>query len=74
MLSSFERVVAMRYLRPRRQEGKVSLIAGLGLGVAELYSGFVFGAELQQFTVVGLLVAILVWRQIQQSRHRQPVQ
>ena len=50
------------------------IIAGLGLGVAELYSGFVFGAELQQFTVVGLLVAILVWRQIQQSRHRQAVQ
>ncbi|MCH8091708.1 MAG: FtsX-like permease family protein [Proteobacteria bacterium] len=35
MLSSFERVVAMRYLRPRRQEGKVSLIAGLSLaGIA----------------------------------------
>ncbi|MCH8095595.1 MAG: FtsX-like permease family protein [Proteobacteria bacterium] len=35
MLSTFERVVAMRYLRPRRQEGKVSLIAGLGLaGIA----------------------------------------
>ena len=50
------------------------IIAGLGLGVAEIYSGFVFGAELQQFTVVGLLVAILVWRQIQQSRHRQAVQ
>ena len=50
------------------------IMAGLGLGVAEIYSGFVFGAELQQFTVVGLLVAILVWRQIQQSRHRQAVQ
>ena len=50
------------------------IMAGLGLGVAEIYSGFVFGAELQQFTVVGLLVAILVWRQIQQRRHRQAVQ
>ena len=50
------------------------IIAGLGLGVVELYSGFVFGAELQQFTVVGLLVVVLVLRQIQQSRHRQPVQ
>ncbi|MAF94345.1 MAG: branched-chain amino acid ABC transporter permease [Rhodospirillaceae bacterium] len=50
------------------------IIAGLSLGVAELYSGFVFGAELQQFTVVGLLVAILVGRQILQSRHRQAVQ
>ena len=50
------------------------IMAGLGLGVAEIYAGFVFGAELQQFTVVGLLVAILVWRQIQQSRRRQAVQ
>jgi len=50
------------------------IIAGLGLGGAELYSGFVFGAELQQFAVVGLLVAVLVWRQIQQRRHRQAVQ
>ncbi len=50
------------------------IIAGFGLGVAELYSGFVFGAELQQFTVVGLLVAVLVWRQIQQRQHRQAVQ
>ncbi|MCH2325919.1 MAG: branched-chain amino acid ABC transporter permease [Rhodospirillales bacterium] len=50
------------------------IMAGLGLGVAEIYAGFVFGAELQQFTVVGLLVAILGWRQIQQRRHRQAVQ
>ena len=50
------------------------IMAGLGLGAAELYSGFIFGAELQQFTVVGLLVAVLVWRQVQQSRHRQAVQ
>jgi branched-chain amino acid transport system permease protein len=49
------------------------IIAGLGLGGAELYAGFVFGAELQQFTVVGLLVVVLVWRQIQQRRHRQAV-
>ncbi len=50
------------------------IIAGLGLGVAEQYASFVLGLEFQQFTVVGLLVAILVWRQIQQSRHRQAVQ
>ena len=50
------------------------IIAGLGLGGAELYAGFVLGAELQQFTVVGLLVAVLVWRQIQQRKHRQAVQ
>jgi len=50
------------------------IMAGLGLGAAEIYAGFIFGAELQQFTVVGLLVAVLVWRQIQYSRHRQVVQ
>ncbi len=50
------------------------IMVGLGLGAAELYAGFVLGAELQQFSVVGLLVAVLVWRQIQQSRHRQVVQ
>ena len=49
------------------------IMAGLGLGVAEFYSGFVLGAELQQFTVVGLLVLVLGLRQIQQSRHRQAV-
>ncbi len=49
------------------------IIAGLGLGVAEQYSGFVFGAELQQFTVVALLVLVLGLRQIQQSRQRQVV-
>ena len=49
------------------------IIAGLGLGVAEFYSGFILGAVLQQFTVVGLLVLVLGVRQIQQSRHRQPV-
>ena len=50
------------------------IVAGLGLGVAEQYSGFVLGAEFQQATVVGLLVAVLVWRQIQQNRYRQVVQ
>ena len=50
------------------------IIAGLGLGVAEQYGGFVLGSEFQQFTVVGLLVAVLVVRQIQQRRHRQAVQ
>jgi branched-chain amino acid transport system permease protein len=50
------------------------IVAGLGLGMAEQYGGFVLGAELQQFTVVGLLVVVLVVRQIQQGRHRQAVQ
>ena len=49
------------------------IIAGFGLGVAEQFSGFLLGAELQQFTVVGVLVVVLVWRQIEQRRHRQVV-
>ncbi len=50
------------------------IIAGLGLGVAEQYSGFVLGAEFQQATVVGLLIGVLMWRQVQQGRQRQVVQ
>ncbi len=50
------------------------IITGLGLGVAEQYSGFVLGAEFQQATVVGLLVVVLVWRQMQLARYRQVVQ
>jgi branched-chain amino acid transport system permease protein len=50
------------------------IIAGLGLGVAEQYGAFVLGAEFQQATVVGLLVLVLVWRQMQMARYRQVVQ
>jgi branched-chain amino acid transport system permease protein len=50
------------------------IITGLGLGVIEQYSGFVIGAEFQQATVVGLLVLVLVWREIQLARYRQVVQ
>jgi branched-chain amino acid transport system permease protein len=49
------------------------IVAGLGLGLAEQYSGFVLGAQFQQATVVGLLVLVLVWRQIEQARYRQAV-
>jgi branched-chain amino acid transport system permease protein len=49
------------------------ILAGLGLGLAEQYSGFVLGAQFQQATVVGLLVLVLVWRQIEQARYRQAV-
>ena len=47
--------------------------AAFGLGLAEQYSGFVLGAEFQQATVVGLLIVILIWRQIQMARSRQVV-
>ncbi|MFQ5774412.1 MAG: branched-chain amino acid ABC transporter permease [Kiloniellaceae bacterium] len=50
------------------------VLTGFGLGVAEQFSGFVFGAQYQQATVVGLLVLVLIWRQIETSRHRQVVQ
>ncbi len=49
------------------------IIAGLGLGVAEQYGSFVLGAEFQQATVVGLLVVVLMWRQMLLSRQRQVV-
>ncbi len=49
------------------------IVAGFGLGFAEQFAGFVLGAEFQQATVTGLLVAVLIWRQIEQARHRQVV-
>lgn len=50
------------------------IITGLGLGAIEQYGGFVLGAHFQQATVVGMLVLVLVVRQILQARHRQVVQ
>jgi branched-chain amino acid transport system permease protein len=47
---------------------------GLGLGVLEQYGGFVLGAQFQQATVVGLLIAVLVWKQLMLQRHRQALQ
>ena len=50
------------------------IISALGLGVAEQYGGFIFGAELQQATVVGLLLVVLIWRQIQMKKNRKAVE
>ena len=50
------------------------ILSALGLGAVEQFSGFVLGAEFQQATVVGLLVGVLIFRQIKQSRQRQVVQ
>ena len=50
------------------------IMAGLGLGAMEQFSGFILGAEFQQATVVGVLIAVLIWRQAQQSKHRQVVE
>lgn len=50
------------------------VLSGFGLGIAEQFGGFVLGAEFQQAIVVGILIAVLVWRQIQMSRQRMVVQ
>ena len=46
---------------------------GFGMGVFEQYGGFVLGAEFQQAIVVGLLIVVLIIRQLLQSRQRQVV-
>jgi branched-chain amino acid transport system permease protein len=50
------------------------ILAALALGVIEQYSGFVLGAQFQQATIVGLLLAILIWRQLALLRHRRALQ
>ena len=50
------------------------IAAGFGMGVVELFGGFILGAAYQQAIVVGLLLAVLVVRLILQSRKRQVVQ
>lgn len=50
------------------------VLSGIGLGIAEQFGGFILGAEFQQAIVVGVLIAVLIWRQIQMGRHRQVVQ
>ena len=47
------------------------ILSALGLGAVEQFSGFILGAEFQQATVVGLLVGVLIIRQIIQGRQRQ---
>jgi branched-chain amino acid transport system permease protein len=50
------------------------IAVGFGMGVIEQYGGFVIGAAYQQAIVVGLLLAVLVFRLVQLSRKRQVVQ
>lgn len=49
------------------------IIFGLGLSVVEQFGSFILGLEFQQAIVVGMLVLVLIVRQIQQARHRQAV-
>jgi branched-chain amino acid transport system permease protein len=50
------------------------IATALGLGAAEQFSAFVFGAEYQVASVVCLLLGVLIWRQIKQARLRQVVE
>ena len=50
-----------------------AVAAGLGMGAIEQFGGFVFGAQFQQAIIVGLLLAVLMVRLLQQSRKRQAV-
>ena len=50
------------------------IVSGFGLGIAEQFGGFILGAEFQQAIVVGALIVVLVWRQLQMARVRQAVQ
>ena len=50
------------------------IVTALGLGAAEQFSAFIFGAQFQIASVVCMLVAVLIWRQIQQARKRQVVE
>jgi branched-chain amino acid transport system permease protein len=50
------------------------ILAALGLGMVEQYSGFLLGAQFQQATVVGLLLVILLWRQALLRRQRLALQ
>ncbi len=47
------------------------IAAGLGLGAAEQFAGFILGTEYQLAFVFLLLVVVLVWRQINLARKRQ---
>ena len=47
------------------------IVSGLGLGVAEIFAGFLLGTEFQMAFIFSLLVAILVWRSIRLRRKRQ---
>ena len=50
------------------------IAAGLGLGAAEQYGGFIFGIQYQQAIAVMLLLMVLVYRLMQQRRNRQVLQ
>ena len=50
------------------------IIAGLGIGAAEQYGAHIFGIGYQQAIAVLLLLAVLIYRLVQQKRNRQVLQ
>ena len=46
------------------------ILAGLGLGAAENFAGFILGSEFQIAFVFSLMVVILVWRNVRLKRQR----
>jgi len=50
------------------------IAAGLGIGAAEQYGSHIFGIGYQQAIAVMLLLAVLVYRLLQQKRNRQVLQ
>ncbi|MGI9356304.1 MAG: branched-chain amino acid ABC transporter permease [Rhizobiaceae bacterium] len=50
------------------------IAAGLGIGAAEQYGSHIFGIQYQQAIAVILLLLVLVYRLMQQRRHRQVLQ
>ena len=50
------------------------IIAGLGIGAAEQYGSHIFGIGYQQAIAVMLLLAVLIYRLLQQKRNRQVLQ
>lgn len=49
------------------------ITAGFGLGLVEQYTGFIMGAEFQGAAPVVLLLAVLIYRQLQMRKNRQVV-
>jgi branched-chain amino acid transport system permease protein len=47
------------------------IVAGLGIGVLEQYGSHIFGISYQQAIAVMLLLAVLLYRLVQQRRNRQ---
>jgi len=50
------------------------IAAGLGIGAAEQYGSHIFGIQYQQGIAVILLLLVLLYRLVQQRRHRQVLQ